>query len=233
MRSLVRRAAKVDEDRKERTGILAITKDAMSNPTYLLASLLLMLTMNSGPSLAAPFVSKGLFTYSAIPGIVPSDRFSACVRVHDDQAWRPLFTMETVGPAKTKSGIHSRGIYESVTGLSSSWCTFEMDVPVTVEITKLSPGDIETCVIRPISRQLTPVISNDKRSVSFQLEPRFAEKTTARSKQVPVNVAVEINGQTDEMITVFASPHLTDKPQPDDPGVVQVHPGTQPPADGD
>jgi hypothetical protein len=37
-----------------------------------------------------------------------------------------------------------------------------MDVPVTVEITKLSPGDIETCVIRPISRQLTPVISNDK-----------------------------------------------------------------------
>ena len=233
MRSLVRRAAKVNEDRKERAEILATTKDAMSNPMYLLASLLLMLTMNFGPSLAAPFVSKGLFTYPAIPGIVPSGCFSARVRVHDDQAWRPLFTMETVGPAKTKSGIHSRGIYESVTGLSSSWCTFEMDVPVKVEITKLSPGDIETCVIRPISRQLTPVISNDKRSVSFQIEPRFSEKTTARSKQVPVNVAVEINGQTDEMITVFASPHLTDKPQPDDQGVVQVHPGTQPPVDGD
>lgn len=233
MRSLVRRAAKVNEDRKERTEILATTKDAMSNPIWLLGCLLLMLTMNSGPSLAAPFVSEGLLTYPAIPGIVPSDRFSASVRDHDGQARRPLFTMETVGPAKTNSGIHSRGIYESVTGLSASWCTFEMDVPVTVEITKLSPGDIETCVIRPISRQLTPVISDDKRSVSFQIKPRFAEQTTAKSKQVPVNVAVEINGQTDETITVFASPHLTDKPQPDDPGVVQVHPGTQPPVDGD
>ena len=92
MRSLVRRAAKVNEDRKERTEILATTKDAMSNLMYLLASLLLMLTMNSGPSLAAPFVSKGLFTYPAIPGIAPSGCFSARVRVHDDQAWRPLFT---------------------------------------------------------------------------------------------------------------------------------------------
>ena len=70
----------------------------------------------------------------------------------------------------------------------------QVDVPVMVKISKLSPGDIESCVIRPISRQLTPVISDDKRSVSFQIEPRFAEKTTARSKQVPVNVAVEING---------------------------------------
>jgi hypothetical protein len=213
MRSLVSQAAKVVEDRKGRNEITTI-KNAMSNPMWLLSYLLLMLTIHSGPSLAASSLSKGLFTYPAIPGIVPSDRFSTSVRVDDGQAWRPIFTMETVGPAKTTSGIHSRGIYESVTGLSSSWCTFEMDVPVAVEITKLSPGDIETCVIRPISRQLTPVISDDKRSVSFQIEPRFAEKTTTRSKQVPVNVAVEINGQTDEMITVFASPHLTDKPQP-------------------
>jgi len=203
----------------------------MNNPFRLLACLLLVLTMSACQSLAAPFVSKGICTYPAIPGIAPSSRFSA--RVHDGQAWRPLFTMETVGPAKTKTGIHSLGIYESVTGLSSSWCTFEMDVPVTVEITKLSPGDIDTCVIRPLSRHLTPVISADKRSVSFQIQPRFAEKTTTGSKQVPVNVAIEINGQTDEMMTVFASPHMADKPQPGDRGVFQVQPGSMPPVEGD
>ena len=109
MRSLVRRAAKVNEDRKERTEILA-TKDAMSNLIWLLGCLLLMLTMNSGPSLAAPFVSEGLLTYPAIPGdcairplLLPASEITTA------KPGDLLFTMETVGPAKTNSGIHSRG----------------------------------------------------------------------------------------------------------------------------
>lgn len=191
----------------------------------------ILLALSACQSVSGLSESKGVTTYSAIPGITSSSRFSA--RVHDGEVWRPLFTMETVGPEKTDTGIYSRGIYESVIGHSASWCTFEMDVPVTVEITKLSPGDIDTCVIRPLARGLTPVISKDKRSISFTIEPRFAETTTTGSQQVPVNVAIEINGQTEEMMTVFASPHLSDKPQPDDPGVYRVEPGTKPPVEGD
>ena len=56
MRSLVRRAAKVNEDRKERTEILATTKDAMSNPMWLLACLLLP-TVNYLLSIANFFYS--------------------------------------------------------------------------------------------------------------------------------------------------------------------------------
>ena len=58
MRSLIRQAAKVAEDRKERNKILTTMKDVMSNLMWLLACLLLMLTIHSGPSLAASSVSQ-------------------------------------------------------------------------------------------------------------------------------------------------------------------------------
>lgn len=193
--------------------------------------LLLALSACLNPSASSGTEAAGIRTYSAIPGIEPSTRFSA--RVNDGRNWHELFTMETIGPQKAETGVYSRGIYEPVTGLSASWCTFEMDVPVTVEITKLSPGEIVTCVIRPLSRGLTPVISEDRRSVRFRIEPRFAEEATTADKQVPVNVAIEINGQTEEMMTVFASPHLADKPRPDEPGVFMVEPGSPPPVDGE
>ncbi len=201
--------------------------------TYIpLLPLVLLLSL---PQAAAPAAGQdsplGVRVYPAIPGIAASTRFSA--RVHDGRDWHPLFTMETVGPQQTQAGIHARGIYETVTGHSASWCTFEMDVPVTVEITRLGPGDIDACVIRPRARGLVPLISEDKRSVRFVIEPRFAEQTTTGNPQVPVNVAIEINGQTQEMMTVFASPHLSDKPAPGAPGVLPVEPGSVPPVEGD
>jgi len=52
-------------------------------------------------------------------------------------------------------------------------------------------------------------------------------------RQVPVNVAVEINGNLKEMMTVFASPPIEGKPNPDDPGVFKVVPGEMPPTDGE
>ncbi|RMD84805.1 MAG: hypothetical protein D6820_00625 [Lentisphaerae bacterium] len=178
-----------------------------------------------------PAGKKGVNVYKPIPGIKPSTRFSA--RVFDGEKWYDLFTMETVGPKKEDSGVYSLGIYTSVTGHSASWCTFEMDIPVKVQVTKLSAGAINSCVIRPLSLGIKPVISKDRKSVTFDIKPRFAEKVTTKSKQIPVNVAVEINGQSDEMMTVFASPHLEGKPHPDDPGVFKVIPGKRPPETGD
>lgn len=174
----------------------------------------------------SPSSFKGVGVYAPIPGITPSTRFAA--RVSDGRNWRELFTMETVGPKRESSGIYAQGVYESVTGHSASWCTFEMDVPVTVEIKKLSPGEIRQCIVRPLSLGINPIIAQDKHSVNFEIKPRIAE-----GRHVPVNIAVEINGQTEEMMTVFASPHLEGKPNPDDPGVFKVLPGTPPPSDGD
>lgn len=170
--------------------------------------------------------ADGLNVYGPIEGIAPSSRFSA--RVSVGKAWEPLFTMETVGPAKESKGVYATGIYDKVTGHSASWCTFESDVPVTVEITKLGEGEINQCVIRPLSLGLKPTISADKRSVTFSIKPRFVD-----GRQVPVNVAVELNGNTEEMMTVFASPHLEGKPVPDGQGVLAVRPGERPPAKGD
>lgn len=171
------------------------------------------------------WAAQGVHVYQRIPGVQPSSRFSA--RVWDGSIWHQLFTMETVGPAVQATGIHAHGIYESVTGHSASWCTFEMDRPVTVEITAQGSAEIRQCLIRPLSRGLQPTISADGRRVRFDIHPRFAD-----GRQVPVNVAVEINGQTEQTMSVFASPHIAGKPQPDDPGVLAVRPGTRPPTDG-
>lgn len=181
--------------------------------------------------LTAKDTPLGLIVYPPISGIEQSTRFAS--RVFDGTKWHDLSTMETVGPKQEESGIFSQGIYPGVTGNSASWSTFEMDVPVVVEVRKLSAGAIESCVIRPLSLGLKPQISSDKKSVRFDIKPRFAEKSTTHNHQAPVNIAVEFNGQSKEMMTVFASPHLYGKPKPNDPGVFKVMPGTPPPADGD
>jgi hypothetical protein len=201
---------------------------------YLLLAILVMAVANPAMTgLCNAAETSGLNVYQPIPGITPSTRFS--VRVTDATTrakWFDVFTMETVGPVS--EGVSAGAIYPFVTGHSSSWATFEYDAPVEVKIKKLSPGPINQCVVKPRARGITSTISADKTEVTLIIPVRKVprEKITTASDQAPVNITAEINGQSKETISIFASPHLARKPSLSDPGVLRVDPGTNPPATG-
>jgi len=79
-----------------------------------------------------------------------------------------------------------------------------LDGPAEVEV--CFPGvPLETAVVRPLSLGITPAVEGDR--VRFALEG-------------PANVTVEYNGQVRGALHLFAAAPDTEKPDPNDPGVI-------------
>ncbi len=91
----------------------------------------------------------------------------------------------------------------------ASFSYFDADGPVRVEVTCLTPGPVDSVVIRPLSYGIRPDVAG--RTVSFTLER-------------PCQVVVEVNGWH-HALHLFANPPETDHPDPADPRVRAYGPG--------
>ncbi len=90
------------------------------------------------------------------------------------------------------------------------WTAFSFSGTVTVSVTIPSRTTINSSIVRPKSRNITPTISGN--TVSFTVDK-------------PENLYVEIDGEEEHPIFIFANPMETNIPSPNDPGVIYFGPG--------
>ena len=90
----------------------------------------------------------------------------------------------------------------------ASMASFDMNGPVTVTVT--SPTPIQTAKILPTSYGIVPRVDGSK--LTFTLpQPRL--------------LTIEINGNWNTPLHLFANPFEVDPPRPDDPNVIYLAPG--------
>lgn len=111
----------------------------------------LLITIFALPAQLLSQPSKGLNVYQDIPGITTPTLFSSNVRIDGSSVWCDLITKETVGNPEGPYLFERGTIDNGVAGNSATWGNFGMDVPVIVEVTKESAGDIKSWITSPQS----------------------------------------------------------------------------------
>ncbi len=102
-------------------------------------------------------------------------------------------------------------VYETEVGLSRQKAGFAyFDFSGTVAVEVHTGGEIESATIRPLSLGITPEI--DGKILRFTLNR-------------PVNLSIEVNGNTGTNLHLFTNPIETDIPDPEDSGVIYFGPG--------
>ncbi len=133
-------------------------------------------------------------TYPGPAGITASDQFAVSIN------GAPSFTYKTNNKRGSGGG-----------GLSISYSNFAFSGgPVTVTVTKLSAGTIDSAVIRPLNKGITATISGN--TLSYTISE-------------PSKVSVEINGNTDHKLFIFADAPEVNPPAPGAANVVYFAPG--------
>ncbi|RCW47517.1 discoidin domain-containing protein [Paenibacillus prosopidis] len=95
------------------------------------------------------------------------------------------------------------------TSSKTSFAYFDTDGPVNVSVTS-NIGSISTAVIRPAAHGITPAINGN---------------TMTFSMSGPMNISVEVNGDHNNTLDLFANPVDPNPPSPTDPNVIYVGPG--------
>ncbi len=133
-------------------------------------------------------------TYAGPSGITASDQYAVSVN------GTPSFTYKTNNKRGSGGG-----------GLSISYSNFAFSGgPVTVTVTKLSAGTIDSAVIRPLNKGITPT---------------FSGNTLSYTISEPCKVSIEINGNTDHKLFIFADAPEVSPPAPGAANVVYFAPG--------
>lgn len=169
-----------------------------------------------------------LTVYSPVPGLSASAHYQVRVRAAEaGSAWQSVFVWETACPS---SADNAGGYFDSLAGWTHAFVNFETAGAVEVEIARVDGRPIRTAAVHPRRQASACAVTDGKALVRLDR---------------PCLVAVDLDGQMDAQdtgkgysgppihaISLFANPPLADKPRPDDPGVLAVHPGESPPADG-
>ncbi|MFK8032197.1 MAG: dockerin type I domain-containing protein [Gammaproteobacteria bacterium] len=181
----------------------------------------------------------GLSVYPDAPGLaeIASPHYSFRVR-EEGQNWQSSYAWITKA-IDSSPDTNMIGYYNDfVGGWSHTYTNFEManNVPVEIEITRLDPVTGEQVDIQTA----TPLPGRNVRT--FRVEDGRAYVTINQ----PTLLAVDIDGEFDRpdlngnflnenalhAVSIFANPFILDKPNPGDPDVLSVAPGTVPPTDG-
>lgn len=93
---------------------------------------------------------------------------------------------------------------------STSHLTFSFSKSITVEVERLNGEAVKTCIIRPQSYGIKPIIKGNK--ISFTLDQ-------------PRMISVEMDSDTQHSMLVFALPLENNIPKKNDPQVVYFEPG--------
>jgi hypothetical protein len=169
-----------------------------------------------------------LVVYPAVPGLPASGHYQVRVRSATvGSKWRKAFVWET----SCKSLPEKREAYfDSLAGWTHAYVNVETAGAVEVEIARVNGQPIRSAAVHPYRKASACSVQEGK--VVVRLDQ-------------PCLVAVDIDGQMDgqdtgkgykgppiHTLSIFANPLLSDKPKPDDPGVLTIKPGEMPPSDG-
>jgi hypothetical protein len=177
---------------------------------------------------AGASAATGLVVYPAVPGLAASEHYRVRVRPADDGGdWHDAFAWETACKTIDKN---TDGYFDTLAGWTHTYVNFETAGAVEIEITRVDGRPIRAAAVHPRRKAAACLVEDGKVLVTLEK---------------PCLVAVDIDGQMDgqdtgkgyeggplHTISLFANPPLDGKPQPDDPGVFVVRPGTPPPVDG-
>jgi hypothetical protein len=167
--------------------------------------------------------ADGLHVYPSVPNLTASEHYSIRVRSIGGE-WKSAFAWQT--ECKTE-----KAYFESLKGWTHTYVNFETSAAVEVEISRVNGQPIRSAVVHPERKASACSVKDGKAFVTLGK---------------PCLAAVDIDGQMDgqdtgmgykgpplHTISIFANPHLANKPKPDGPGVLTVKPGEVPPAEGE
>ncbi|THF83238.1 discoidin domain-containing protein [Cohnella fermenti] len=138
-----------------------------------------------------------LKVYPAPSGVTLNSTYTVKVRVPGGE-WQDLDEYNTrVGNGSTVTAV--------------SFVSFDMDGPVEL-LVKANTETIATAEIRPASNNLIPTIDSAANTIAFTITE-------------PTKLSVEINGNVQKNLHVFANPLEVDAPNPDDDNVLVIRPG--------
>ncbi len=125
----------------------------------------------------------------------------------------PLNTTYTVQVQVPGGPWQSLDVYQTTvngyTSSKTSFAYFDTDGPVNISVTS-NIGSISTAVIRPAANNITPAINGN--TMTFSISG-------------PMNISVEVNGDANNTLDLFANPVDPNPPSPTDPNVIYVGPG--------
>ncbi len=207
---------------------------------------------------AAAETEGRLNVYPPVPGLAPSPYYSFSVQKldrlnaankEDATNWEQPFAWFTEC-VESIPGRESAYYEEFIGGWSHTYCNFEMDrnTPIVVKISRLTAdgapsGPIVMANAHPAHKVNSCeiingdvyVTMNDPALVAIDIDGQLDTRDAPRlipnkwgSEPFPFNN--KLNGA--HGVTIFANPVIEDKPNPDDPSVYAVEPGTLPPEDG-
>ncbi|SDG20395.1 Listeria/Bacterioides repeat-containing protein [Fontibacillus panacisegetis] len=137
-----------------------------------------------------------LVTYPAPEGVTLNNTYTVKVREPGGE-WNDLDEYNTrVGYGATASNV--------------SFVYFDTNGPVELSVTD-NTGNIESAEIRPSHNNIIPDINGN--TMTFTISG-------------PVKLSVEVNGNVQDNLHIFANPLEVNPPNPDDPDVLYVAPGT-------
>lgn len=166
---------------------------------------------------------EALNVYGLVPGLAQSDQYRFRVRELGTEPWHEAHAFKTFCPIQANEDAST--YYEILSGWSHSYINFEMDgsKAIEVEIRKLDGSAITRAAAHPWDKVRSCRLQQDGK-VSIIIEE-------------PGLFAVDIDGQMDlqhtgrgyagdpiHTLSIFANPPITDKPDPEDPGVYVVEP---------
>ncbi len=134
--------------------------------------------------------------YTAPKGVETSNKFAVSV-IQKGKEYSP-------------SCFITRSTLKNKANLASSFVNFDMKGKLTVKVKLLEEIDIKQVDIRPLSKGIKPRIENG--FILFDIEK-------------PMQLSVEINGNLEHTLLVFANPIELNPPKPGDADVVYFGPG--------
>lgn len=208
------------------------------------------------PSLPA---EGNLHAYPPVPGLDPSPYYTYQVQkvsdlnasnLEDVTNWETPFAWFTQCPEKGDPNTPNAYYSNQIGSWSHTYCNFEMDpnTPIVVKITRLDKdgapsGPITAAAPHPADRvEKVEIINGDVYvtmrnpaqvaiDIDGQLDSRHAPRAQAEGwdANIVYPYANEMDGA--HAVTIFANPFITDKPDPNAPGVMKVNPGDPMPED--
>jgi hypothetical protein len=191
-----------------------------------------------------------LSVYPHVPGLEQSPHYRFRVREVGSEEWESPFAFMTFCPPH----IHGQHVQAYWRGLVGGWtqtyCNFELanNVPIEVEITRLNAEtgeqkDIRTAVPHPRRKVRSWRVEDGRVYVIFDKPALFMVDIDGEMDNWPVprhpvtrktwNHRIQEDGvvvnEARHQVAVFANPFILDKPDPNDPTVFVVEPGTRPP----
>lgn len=189
-------------------------------------------------------VATRLIVYATVPGVSPSEHYTARVRpAGADAPWQTAFVSKTAckdfgrfDPERLLGKIDTEGYCPNLSGWSHSYTNFETRGPVEVEIAKADGTAIRKATVHPVRYGKRVCLKDGKAFVTLDqpclvavdIDGDMRDQDTTRTPGGGWYTGPPLHG-----LSIFANPILGNKPRLGDPTVYALEPGARPPAEGD